>query len=259
MGSAELQCDLWSQAPEDWAKLQEPLHKPLWQAILAATGTGQGTKLLDAGCGAGGMAALAIGKGADVSGFDAAEALIAIARDYAKTAEFRVGDLEELPYSNECFDVTIAANSVQYAGDPVAALGELRRVTNPTERIAVAVWGQAENCEFRHILKAVADAMPEPPKGGGPFALSVPGALEKLLSKADIEVDGRGEVACPFHYPDLTTAWRATACSGPLQGAMRTAGGETVKTAVLDAFRKFVQRDGSVRLENSMLYVTATR
>lgn len=258
MGSAQVQGNLWSQAPEDWASLQEPLHTPLWQAMLSATGVGSGTRILDAGCGGGGLSKLAAEKGAEVNGLDASETLVGIARAKVPGGDFRTGDLESLPYVDGSFDVVIAANSVQYAADPVSALADLRRVTRPDGRIAVAVWGQAENCEFRHILKAVAGAMPEPPKGGGPFALSEPGVLEALLAKADIKADGRGEVACPFDYGDVATAWRATACAGPVQGAMLAAGTGPVKDAVTKAMQQFVRKGGDVHLDNTMIYVTAT-
>jgi SAM-dependent methyltransferase len=258
MGSAQIQGDLWSQAPEDWASLQEPLHAPLWQAMLSATGVGKGTRILDAGCGGGGLSKLAEEKGAGVNGLDASETLVGIARAKVPGGDFRTGDLESLPYVDGSFDVVIAANSVQYAADPVAALAELRRVTRPGGRIAVAVWGRAENCEFRHILKAVAGAMPEPPKGGGPFALSKRGVLEALLAKADIKADRRGEVACPFDYGDVATAWRATACAGPVQGAMLAAGTGPVKDAVTKAMQQFVRKGGDVHLDNTMIYVTAT-
>ena len=121
------------------------------------------SNILDAGCGAGGLSSLAVQFGADVCGLDAAESLIAIARQEAPRGDFRIGDLEALPYADHTFDVVLAANSVQYADDPVAALSELKRVTRLGGRIAIGVWGQAENCEFRHIMKAVADAMPESP------------------------------------------------------------------------------------------------
>ena len=64
--------------------------------MLAATGVGTGTNLLDAGCGAGGMSALAVQMGASVSGFDATEALLAVARETISEGGFRNGDLESL-------------------------------------------------------------------------------------------------------------------------------------------------------------------
>ena len=258
MGSAQIQNELWSKAPKDWAVLQEPMHEPLWRVMLSATGVSSGTKLLDAGCGAGGLSSLAVQFGADVCGLDAAESLIAIARQEAPRGDFRIGDLEALPYADHTFDVVLAANSVQYADDPVAALSELKRVTRLGGRIAIGVWGQAENCEFRHIMKAVADAMPESPKGGGPFTLSEPGALEALLGRAGIVTDGRGEVGCPFDYADVTTAWRAVASGGPIQGAIRAAGEQSIKGAVTNATRQFVADGGAVHIDNTMLYVTAT-
>ena len=258
MGSAKIQGELWSQAPKDWTELQEPLHTPLWQAMLLATGVDDGTRVLDAGCGAGGLCKLAREKGAKVSGLDASETLVSIARAQMPDAEFRTGDLEDLPYADNSFDVVLAANSVQYAADQIAALAELKRVTKPGGRIAVAVWGQAKNCETRHVLKAVAEAMPDPPKGGGPFALSEPGALEALLAKAGIKSDGRDEVACPYVYGDVATAWRGTASVGPVQGAMRAAGVEPIKEAATKAIQQFVRNDGKVHFDNTMLYVTAT-
>lgn len=131
MGSAQSQGDLWSQAPEDWAALQEPLHTPLWQAMLVATDVGKGTRFLDAGCGGGGLGKLAGERGAEVNGLDASETLIGIARARMPSSKFRTGDLEGLPYANDSFDVALAANSVQYAANPIAALIELKRVTRP--------------------------------------------------------------------------------------------------------------------------------
>ncbi len=258
MGSAEMQSDLWGQQPQDWVNLQEQTSAPLWNAMLSATEVGNGVRVLDAGCGTGGLSVLASEMGAEISGFDATQPFIDIAKERVPGGEFRTGDLEQLPYDDNGFDVVVAANSVQYAADPVSALAELKRVTKPGGCIAVGIWGRAENCQFRHILKAIAEAMPDPPKGGGPFALSEPGALEALLAKAEITANGRGEVACPFDYADIDAAWRSTASSGPLQGAMRAAGEEAIKSAVTNAAQQFVKDDGTVHIDNTMLYVAAT-
>ena len=65
---------------------------------------------------------LAAERGARISGLDAAEALIAIARERLPEGDFRVGDMEDLPFENEVFDVVIAASSLQFSEDRVAAL-----------------------------------------------------------------------------------------------------------------------------------------
>jgi ubiquinone/menaquinone biosynthesis C-methylase UbiE len=135
MGSSATQGELWGAAAQDWAELQEPLHKPVWQAMLDAAKVGQGTRFLDAGCGGGGASVLAAQRGAHVSGLDASEALIAIARERVPQGDFRVGDLEALPYGENAFDAVIAALSVQYADDPIAALRELKPSLRPK-----AIW-----------------------------------------------------------------------------------------------------------------------
>jgi len=80
MGSAKVQGELWSLAAQDWANLQEPLTKPLWVAMIDATKVGNGTRFFDAGCGGGGASIIAAERGAIISGLDASDALIAIAR-----------------------------------------------------------------------------------------------------------------------------------------------------------------------------------
>jgi ubiquinone/menaquinone biosynthesis C-methylase UbiE len=117
VGSSKIQGELWGKAPQDWTKLQEPMHTPLFEAMLNATNVGQGTRLLDAGCGGGGASVLAAERGAQISGLDAAEPLLNVARERVPYSDFRVGDIEVLPYEDDSFDAIIAANSLQYAAE----------------------------------------------------------------------------------------------------------------------------------------------
>ena len=258
MGSSTVQGQLWGAAAQDWADLQEPLHLPVWEAMLNAAQVGPGTRLFDAGCGAGGTSILAAQRGAHVSGLDASEALITIARERIPQGDFRVGDLEALPYGERAFDAVIAALSVQYAADPIAALRELKRVCAPNGCLVISTWGLPEQCEQRLILKAVRDSMPSPPTGGGPFALSAAGALESLVEQAGWKVTGSSEVDCPFEYPNLETHWQAQRSAGPLQAALRTVSEEQLRAAVEQAVASRRTSTGGVRLENRFRYVTAT-
>jgi SAM-dependent methyltransferase len=258
MGSSIVQGELWGLAAHDWAELQEPTAMPLWEAMLTAANVGQGTRFFDAGCGGGGASRLAMRRGAQVTGLDASAALIAVARERVRQGDFRVGDLENLPFSAGGFDATLASLSVQYAADPVAALRELRRITAPEGSVIIGVWGAAEDCEERVVLKAVRDAQPTPPPGGGPFALSIPGALESLIEQAGLSVAGSREVDCPFEYPDLETHWRAQRSSGPFQAAMRKVGEEQLRAAVEKAIGPYRTNTGGVRLNNRLRCVTAT-
>lgn len=258
MGSSSTQGELWGTAARDWAELQEPQHLPVWEAMLTAANVELGTRFFDAGCGGGGASVLAAQRGAHISGVDASEALIAIARERVPRGDFRVGDLEELPYDANAFNAVVAALSVQYAANPIAALRELKRICAPKGYLVINTWSLPEHCEQRVVFKAVRDILPSPPSGGGPFSLSESGALESLVEQAGWKVVGSSEVDCPFEYKDLETHWKAQRSGGPVQSAIRAVGEERLRVAVEQAIEPYRTSTGGVRLDNRFRYVTAT-
>jgi SAM-dependent methyltransferase len=259
MGSAEIQGDLWGREARHWAELQEPLHRPLWEAMLTAAAVGSGTRLLDAGCGGGGASLLAAQRGASITGLDAAGSLIDVARKRLPDAEFRVGDLQELPFDVNSFDAVVAASSLQYTQDRVATLRELKRVCDPSGRIVVALWSTPEDVEYRVVFKAVRDCLPEPPPGKGPFELSQPGVLEGLIETAGMKVAGSGKAACPFEYESFDVFWKANVSAGPLQAALQSVSEDRLRAAVREAVAVYERPGGSLRMENLFRYVVAVQ
>ena len=260
MGTAEIQGQLWSKKPKDWATIQEPMHKPIWEVMLDKALVGTGTRFLDAGCGGGGASVLAGERGAQVSGLDAAEGLIAFARERVPEGDFRVGDIESLSFDDEAFDAVFAANSVQYSENRIAALHELSRVCTPEGRIVAGLFGPPENVKFSVIFKALRDAMPEPPPGGGPFELSAPGILEGLFEEAGLNVIESDEVDCPFSYPDFETFWRANVSAGPFQGMLQVVSEGKLKSALRNAVEQFrLDNKGYLIQPNIYKYIVATQ
>jgi SAM-dependent methyltransferase len=231
----------------------------MWEAMLDAAGVEQGTRFFDAGCGGGGASVQAAARGARICGLDAAAALVAIARERLPSGDFRVGDLEALPYGEQRFDAIIAACSVQYCADPIGALLELRRVAAPGGLLTVSTWGLPEHCEQRVVFSAVRAALPSPPDGEGPFVLSGAGALEQLVEAAGWMVIGVGEAECPFEYDDLETHWLAQRSGGPVQAAIRAVDENRLHEAIDRAVEEYRTSDGRVRLENRFRFVTASR
>ena len=90
---------LWG-ATGDWANIQEGTVKVVYEAVLARTKVGPDTYYLNVGCGAGGAVQLAAARGAQVSGIDAADTLLAIARERTPKGTFHIGDLETLPFDD---------------------------------------------------------------------------------------------------------------------------------------------------------------
>jgi SAM-dependent methyltransferase len=259
MGSATVQGQLWGARARDWAEVQEPASSELYPPVFDAAGVGDGTVLLDVGCGSGVAAAIARERGAKVSGIDAALQFVEIARERVPDGDFRVGELEALPYDDDSFDVVTGFASFQYAADPVHALQEARRVARPGGTVAMLTWGQPEHCEAAGIIGALGSLLPPPPPGApGPFALSAPGALEDLAHKAGLTTSRAAEFSTRWDYPDRETALRAHLSSGPAAKAIRHAGEERVVAAISDAIAPFRTAAGGYALENSWRYLLAT-
>jgi SAM-dependent methyltransferase len=227
--------------------------------VFDAAKVGPDTRLLDAGCGSGLALVLAHQRGAAVTGIDASDELIAIARQRLADADLRVGDVEQLPFRDAAFTAVTSFNAVQYASDPSHAVRELSRVAEQGAPIAIVTWGDPSRSEMRDVLAAIGGLLPPPPPGaGGPFALSQPGALEALVESAGLEPEQTGEVPTPYVYPDLPTAVRAQGSSGPAARAALHAGPEALDAALTDVMAGYRQPDGTVRLDNVFRYLVAT-
>jgi len=259
-GSAAIQGELWSGRTADWANIQEMMVTPLYQAVLIKTRVGSSTKLLDVGCGAGMFCKLSAEADAIISGLDAAPSLIAIARERSPYGDFRVGEMEDLPYSDKSFDLVTGFNSFQFAADPLNALQEARRVARVGSQVVAATWGKPQDCQAAEYVVALSSLMPPAPLGmQGPFALSEDGALAALVKQAGLTPMYVEDVKCTWDYPDLETALRSLLSAGPAIQAIQTAGEQKVREAVTNAIAPFEQPTGGYQLKNLFRYVIAMR
>lgn len=255
MGTAQVQGELWSARAHYWAALQESTLLPVYEVVLMKMRAGAGSSLLDVGCGSGLFAMLAALGGATVSGLDASPSSIAIARERTPGGNFAIGEMEELPYPAQTFDVVTGFNSFQYAASPLKALQEAKRVTKAGGKVVLVFWGSPEDCETEATLKAVGALLPPPPPGApAPFAVSQPDIVEALVDQAGLTFFETGDVACPFVYPDEDVALKALCSAGPQVRAIGTVGEDKVTEAVLRSLAPYKQSDGSYRQRNTFRY-----
>ena len=247
--TSEINGRLWGARARDWAEIQEGIQRPIYEAVFARTNIRQGTRYLDAGCGAGMAAEIAVGLGAEVSGIDAAEALLEIAQTRAPQADFRQGDLEQLPFADGTFEVVTGFNSFQFAGNPAAALAEACRVTKSGGSVVILTWGDPKGMEAATIIGALRPLMPPPPPGApGPFALSDEGALRQFARGAGLAPVDVFDVDSPFIYADKTAALRGLNSTGVAVRAMENTSELAVTEAHAKAIEPFRQPDGSYRI-----------
>jgi len=197
-------------------------------------------------------------RGAHVCGIDASESLIAIANERVPAGDFRVGEMEILPYQDRAFDVVTGFSSFQFAANPVNALREASRVSR-TGTVVIAVFGKPQESESTAFITAMGSLLPSPPPGTpGPFALSADGALETLARQAGLTPGICETVACPWHYPDEPTMLRGLLASGPAIRAIQAQGEKVVRAATINSLAPFKTPSGGYHLSSHYRYVIAT-
>lgn len=224
-------------APDGWGA---PLHA----AVLDTTGVVAGTAVLDLGCGSGGFARAAAGRGARVTGIDTDPAAVARAAAAVPGAVFAVGDAQAPPPGP--FDVVAAVQLLMHVADPVAVLAAAGRAGAV---VAATVWGREGECDVRLFGEALAPWLgPRPVSPGLP--VREPELLRLMAGRAGLVVESLDEVVCPFDYADDDELLGPLLASGPGRAAARRAGPAAVAAAVLERLAPYRSAAGGYRLHN---------
>jgi SAM-dependent methyltransferase len=260
MGSRDKQAALWGKRPGDWASIQEQTGQAGYSYALNLLNLQGSETLLDIGCGSGMFCSLARQAGAQVTGIDATPGLIEQAKLRDPAVAFAVGEMEELPFGDESFDVVTGFNSFQYAANVPNALAEAKRVLKSGGRLSAMIWGEPEDCQAASFLIAAGSLMPPPPPGApGPFSLTENHLLEKILIETGFEIIYNNDIPSVWTYPDKDTALKGLISSGPVSNAIAHSGLETVTQAIADSMSPFVQPDGSIVYHNKFRVVTVKK
>lgn len=236
--------EAWGARAPDWAYLMEPYARPANDAVFDRTGVSAGTTLLDIACGSGYAAMVAARRGAVVSGLDAAERLLVIARARTPDGDFRLGDMFALPFADDTFDVATSFNGI-WAGCE-AALVEAARVVKPGGSFGMTFWGSPKRLGLMPYFLTVAALSPQDHVQAtlGQAETGRPGVAEAMFAEAGIAVLERGASVVVNEWPDVATAVRALAAAGPSVPAVRAAGYDTFAAELVTALEPLVDRNG---------------
>jgi SAM-dependent methyltransferase len=259
--AAAAQRELWGGDPQAWADLAEAHNRPLFEALLDAAAVGDGTRVLDVGCGTGLALVLARERGAKVAGIDVTPGLLEIARRRLPGSDLREADMEYLPFPDGAFDVVLGVNSFQFAGDPLRAFAEAARVTRPGGLVAASLFAAPERSQSTVVHHAMS-ALSPPGKESehAPFVLSAPGNLEGAMEAAGLALRDAGEVGASWRYETMDDALHGLLCSAGGARAIRDAGEPAVRAVLSEAMARFEDpRSGVVNMDNVFRWVLARR
>jgi ubiquinone/menaquinone biosynthesis C-methylase UbiE len=114
----------WLQTPA--GRYIDGREKSLILDLIAPRG---GERVLDVGCGTGDHLLLFRRKGCDVTGIDPSPHMLKVAREkLGNRADFHQGCAEDLPFSDNEFDIVTLITSLEFTSDPDRAIAEAIRV-----------------------------------------------------------------------------------------------------------------------------------
>ena len=221
-------------------------------------GVDEGDRLLDMACGSGLAIELARMRGATCSGIDASARLLAIASDRSPGSDIRVGDMNELPWDEESFDVVTAFRGIW--GTTPNAVAEAHRVLRPGGRMGLTVWGHLKKSPGAWALAAFTLAADEKVENQATMvSLGRPGVAESVLDEYGFTDIERFVIPAALEYPDPDLFARGLASTGPAYEAIQQVG----EAGFTDAAREFAAehvREGlPIRAEIEILGYTGRK
>jgi SAM-dependent methyltransferase len=215
-----------------------PGGEELYRQIARLTELTAGQEVLDAACGRGISTLFLVSNyGVEGAGVDPDPGLIREAEDRARATGnehrvgFQVASLDDLPYRDGIFDVTIGEIGLGAAVDPARAVQEMVRVTRPLGAVVLVqlIWTGNIDPERREILVQHL--------GARPMILVEWKQLLRDAGVVDLLVEDWSDAPSPFRpqtpFPDFARIFTLRQKLGILRRALRRWGWRGVRGAVL--------------------------
>jgi SAM-dependent methyltransferase len=181
-------------------------------ALIQAVGIEAGSRLLDVGCGPGGLAQALAGVAGEenVSAVDPSEPFVEACRERLPGADIRVAAAEELPFPDDSFDGAFAQLVVNFMSDAERGVGEMKRVVRRGGAVAACTWDYADGMTMlRTFWDAAREVAPEEAAAADEASMRYSNLEEltglwRTVGLNDIE---SGELWVSADYEDLDDLW----------------------------------------------------
>ena len=245
----------FSETAAGYAATMAPSLRAVAAEVVRRAALRPQERVLDIGTGTGIAAAAARGEGRAITGIDAAPGMLAIARAEVDGVAFAEMDFLDLRFGDGTFDVVLAAHSLLFATDRVAALAEWLRVTAPGGRLSVSVPGPTSRTPTsiyaeiyeRHGIDT-SDAYPTPE------ALTT---FARDAGWTDIRTDADATMAIVLPDEAAFRTWRSIGARGPATAHYTAEQHDELTDAMLAATPRAA--DGTLRIAFGAIYLTAWR
>jgi ubiquinone/menaquinone biosynthesis C-methylase UbiE len=180
--------------------------------LLDAARVQSRANLLDVATGPGSLAAEADGLGIKCIGVDLSPGMIELAKNFHPGIEFRVADVEHLPFADASFDAVVCNFALGHFPYPEVSVAECVRTLKAGGRIALSWWDNPSKQRiqglFREAIAEIGAATPpDVPKGYSILRFADTNEFRRLLEGAgltDVRVDDHQTT---YVIPDVDTLW----------------------------------------------------
>ena len=201
-------------------------YAPTLAAALAdAAGIAPGLRVVDVGCGPGGLTAELVARvgAANVAAIDPAPQFAAACRERNPGADVREGVAEELPWADGAFDAALSQLVLGFMRDPDQGVRELARVTRSGGTVAACMWDTtAGGMTMLDIFWTAVRRFEPAAAGERRMAGTAEGDIEERFRRAGLEPVAGGTLMARADYAGFDDFWEPfTFAVGPAGGYLR--------------------------------------
>jgi SAM-dependent methyltransferase len=181
--------------------------------LIDAVGVEPDSRVLDVGCGPGGLAtALAEIVGQEnVAAVDPSPPFVSVCRARLPTADVRVAAAEELPFPDGFFDGGFAQLVVNFMTDAERGVGEMKRVVKPGGTVAACTWDYRDGMTMiRAYWDAAHEVVPDESAQfdeGKTMRYAMLEELTGLWRTVGLQDVAGGELSVTVGYDDFEDLW----------------------------------------------------
>ena len=182
-------------------------------ALLDVAPVEHGMRVLDVGCGPGGLASVLADRVGEenVSAVDPSPPFASVCRARLPLADVRVAAAEELPFEDNSFDAAFAQLVVNFMTDPVQGVGEMKRVVKPGGSVAACTWDYQDGMTMiRAYWDSAHEVVPDEAAEfdeGKTMRYATLEELTGLWETVDLEAVEGGELSVTVAYEDFDDLW----------------------------------------------------
>ena len=232
----------------------------LASALADAAQVQPGMRVLDVGCGPGGLTSELVARtgAANVAAVDPAPQFAAACRDRNPGADVREGAAEELPWEDGTFDATLSQLVLGFMADPERGVREMVRVTRPGGTVAACMWDiAAGGMTMLRTFWTAAKRVDPGVKGERGLAGTAEGDIAERFERAGLVDVAGGALTATADYTDFEDFWQPfTFAVGPA-GAYLGSRTDEQREALREAGRELLP-DGPFSLDARAWYARGT-